>query len=52
MDVSWEDDKVYLNVIPSYTFALQTMVMDNTWRSNTKKHIRNLVAAEVAKYNE
>ena len=52
MDVSWEDEQVYLSVIPSYTFQLQTMVMDNTWRKNSQKHIRNLVAAEVAKYNE
>ena len=52
MDVSWEDDQVYLNVIPSYTFQLQPMVMDHTWRKNSQKHIRNLVAAEVAKYNE
>ena len=47
IDVSWEDGRVWLNVIPSYTTQAKTFVMDATWRKNTQKRVRSLVAARI-----
>lgn len=52
LSVSYEDDKVYLDLIPSYMFTVKTVMMDKTWRKSSWNHIRNIVANKIEHFNQ
>ena len=52
LSISYEDDKVYLDLIPSYMFTVKTVMMDNTWKKSSWNHIRNLVSQKIANFNQ
>lgn len=52
LSVSYEDDKVYLDLIPSYMFTVKTVVMDKTWRKSSWNHVRNIVANKIENFNQ
>lgn len=52
LSVSYEDDRIYLDLIPDYMFTVKTVVMDKTWRKSSWNHVRNLVADKIANFNQ
>ena len=52
LSVSYEDGKVYLDLIPSYMFTIKTVVMDKTWRKSSWNHIRDIVSQKIANFNQ
>lgn len=52
LSVSYEDDKVYLDLIPSYMFTVKTVMMDKTWRKSSWNHVRNIVANKIENFNQ
>lgn len=52
LSVSYEDDKIYLDLIPSYMFTVKTVMMDKTWRKSSWNHVRNIVANKIENFNQ
>jgi len=52
LSVSYEDDNVYLDLIPSYMFTVKTVMMDKTWRKSSWNHVRNIVANKIEHFNQ
>jgi len=52
LSVSYEDDNVYLDLIPSYMFTVKTVMMDKTWRKSSWNHVRNIVANKIENFNQ
>ena len=52
LSVSYEDDRIYLDLIPDYMFTIKTVVMDKTWRKSSWNHVRNIVADKIENFNQ